>query len=100
MDKDEKSEESIDVEKMNHEEWSRQLAGIVDELGNNNPEIEICVYPEHTYDPKATPLFKARPDDLHATLSRLRDHFGGGIFWVIVFVRGEVRRRFTLIATV
>jgi len=30
---------------MNHDEWTHQLAGIVDELGIHNPEIQICVYP-------------------------------------------------------
>ncbi len=98
MNKDENRKESI--EKMNYEQWTYQLAGIVDELGTDNPEIEISVYPEHTYDHKATPLFTVRPNDLNATLSRLRDNFGGGAFWVIVFVRGEIRRRFTLLVNV
>lgn len=89
-------EEFIDIDKMNHDEWNRQLAGIVDELGIDNPDIQVCVYPEHTYDTNATPLFTARPNDLLATLSRLRADFGGGHFWVIIFVKGVIRRRFTL----
>lgn len=88
--------ESIDVDKMNHDEWHRQLADIVGELGLDNPAIQVCVYPEHTYDTKATPLFTARPNDLQATLSRLRADFGGGSFWVTVFVSGRIRRRFAL----
>lgn len=94
--KNENPDEPIDIEKMNHDVWTDQLAGIVDELGANNPEIKICVYPEHTYDPETTPLFTVRPDDLQGTLSRLRTDFGGGVFWLIVFVRGQIRRRFTL----
>ena len=88
------------IEKLNYEQWTSQLAGIVEEVGEDYPEVEIFIYPEHTYDHKATPLLKAHPNDLHAVLSRLHDDFGGGVFWVIVFVRGEIRRRFTLLVNV
>lgn len=82
-------------------QWTYQLAGIVADLGTDSPEIEIRVYPEHTYNPhEAAPLFTARPNDFHATLTHLRDNFGSGVFWVIVFVRGEIRRRFALFVPV
>lgn len=90
--------ELTDIDEMNRDEWNRQLADIVSELGIDNPAIQICVYPEHTYDINATPLFTVRPNDLQATLSRLSTEFRGGSFWVTVFVKGRVRRRFTLFA--
>jgi hypothetical protein len=85
------------IEKLNYEQWRDQLASIVEELGADNPEVDIRVYPEHTYDHKAAPLFTSRPNELQSTLSRLRNKYGKGVFPVIVFVRGEIRRRFTLL---
>jgi hypothetical protein len=86
----------VDVEKFGHTVWTEQLAEIVDVLGVNSPDIEIRIYPENTYDHLAKPLFTARPDDWKATWSRLRQEFGSGSFPVIVFVKGEIRRRFQI----
>jgi hypothetical protein len=89
--------DSIAAEKLNSETWSEQLAGIVAEFGTDSPDIQICVYPQHTYDVKAKPLLTTRPGDFDSTVSRLRHEFGGGTFWVIVFARGKIRRRFALL---
>jgi hypothetical protein len=88
--------ESIDVDAMNREEWNRQMAEIMGEFGAHDPTIRICLYREHTYDIHSPPLFTAQPNELQKTLSRLSTDFGAGVFWVIVFVNGQVRRRFTL----
>lgn len=92
-------EKDVDWEKFSSEIWSEQLAGIVAEVGEQSPEIDIRIYPENTIDHTAQPLFSARPEEYRATLSRLRSEFGGGQFLVIVLVRGEIRRRFTLLVT-
>src|SRR5258708_38386854 len=97
MSASEESESSAAARQMNRDVWKEQLAGVVSELGADSPDIRICAYPEHTFDHNAKPLLIARPNDFDATLSRLRTDFGGGVFWVIVFVRGEIRRRFSLL---
>lgn len=87
------------LDKFDRERWFDQLSGLAFELGTDNSELEICAYPEHTYDTKATPLFTTHSTDLDTCISRLRKEFGGGTFWFIIFVNGEVRRRFSLIVS-
>ena len=96
---------SLSADQLNYEAWTESLAGVVEELGAENPEIEIRVY---TYvsifpDPQAsrngpeTHLFTVRPNDLQTTVTRLRDEFGGGQFLVRVLVKGNLRRQFVLL---
>ena len=48
-----------DVDKHNNEVWSYALTRIVDEVGTDSSDLEICVYGENTIDHDAAPLFKA-----------------------------------------
>ncbi len=87
----------VDWKKFAHATWNEQLAGIVAECGMHNPEIDIRIYPQNTLDHAAQALFLARPDEYEETLDRLQSDYGSGQFPVIVFVRGEIRRRFMLL---
>lgn len=94
---DSKTEPGPSIEQMNSEEWNRQLSGIVEQFGATSPDVDVRVFPHGNVDPNSTPLFHARPDDLIGTISRIRGAFGTGQFQVIVWVKGEVRRRFVLL---